>query len=231
MGGVTSTPAHPSLDFSLVGVAQWPGPRWVEFFEGQHGQPVQSVLLAHSDGENGLIVVKTAPRPRRARGEGDENPGETNLEAANFAFELLLWTTDSARPALDGDAALKGEERASYNRGLVTFAEDHGAQWDTWERARWNLGKQNLDARIFRFAHGWTGFSVDDPDRWIGVIAYNVAETTVRLDEVDGVSYNFDFTKPFGIEDLQAQVGSRPEVESIIRAPVRYPDHEIVIAT
>jgi hypothetical protein len=41
----------------------------------------------------------------------------------------------------------------------------------------------------------------------------------VRLAEVDGASYDFEFSKPFGIEDLQAQVGSTPDVESVIRIP------------
>ena len=234
---MTATPQHPPLHFPLVGLAQCPGPRWVEFFqrkyEGGIGNPVWSVLLAHSVEGGGLVVVKTAPRRRWDREMGGEVEGEMNpgRGSSDFAFDLLRQLTDSGRPALEGEAALKGEERGSYNRGLVTFSEDHGAEWETWEPARWSLGDRNIEARIFRFAHGWAGFSVDDPERYIGVIAYNVPDTAVRLDEVDGASYNFDFTKPFGIEDLQAQVGSRPDVESLIRAPTRYPDHEVVIAT
>lgn len=161
--------------------------------------------------------------------EGEKHPGREG--AKDFAFGLLLHMVDSGRPALEGEASLEGEERASYNRGLVTFAEDHGAEWKTWESARWTLRDRNLDARIFRFAHAWAGFSVDDPDRYIGVIAYNVSDTTVHLAEVDGASYDFDFTEAFGIEDLQAQIDSRPDMESLVRAPARHPDHEAVIAT
>jgi hypothetical protein len=218
-GDVTSTPGHPPLDFPLVGLSKWPDPKWVNFFEGEHGKAVRSVLLAHSLGEDGLIVVKTAPRPRW---DGD-------VEATDFAFGLLLWIADSARPAPEGEASLKGEERGSYNKGVVTFAENHAAEWEAWEPARWRLGGRNIESRVFRFAHAWTGLSVDDPDRYIGVIAYNVVDTNVSLDEVDGGSYDFDFSKAFGIEDLQAQVGSKPNVESIIRAPTRHPDHEAVI--
>jgi hypothetical protein len=206
----------------------------VNFFEGEHGKPVWSVLLAHSFADDGLVVVKTAPRrwwdqDMAGETEAEDNPGRSG--ATEFAFGLLLWTTDSSRPALEGEAALKGEERAAYNRGLVTFSEDHAAEWETWEPARWTLGERNLDAKIFRFAHAWAGFSIDDPDRYIGVVAYNVADTTVRLEEVGGASYNFDFGQPFGTEDLQAQADSRPNVESLVRAPTRYPDHAVVIAT
>jgi hypothetical protein len=231
---VPPKPGHPPLDFSLVGLAKPRGPNWVIFFEGEHEKPVWSVLLAHSAGDNGLVVVKTAPRQRWDRdmaGEVEAEDGHGGSGATDFAFGLLLWMIDSGRPALEGEAALSGDDRAAYNRGLVTFAEDHGAEWETWEPARWTLGERNIEARVFRFAHAWAGFSVDDPDRYVGVTAYNVADTTVRLDEIDGASYNFDFTKSFGIEDLQAQVGSRPDVESIIRAPARYPGHRVVIAT
>lgn len=231
-GGVTSTPGHPPLDFSLLGLARWPGPKWVEFFQGTIGEAVSSVILAHLVVGGGLILVKTAPRQRWNREMGGQVEGEMNpgRGSGDFAFDLVRQMTDSGRPELDGDAALAGEERAAYNRGLVTYAEDRGAEWATWEPTLWTLGDRNVDARIFRFAHAWAGLSVDDPDRYIGVIAYNVKDAFVRLDAADGASYNFDFTKPFGIEDLQAQVSSRPNVESIIRSPTRYADHEVVVS-
>jgi hypothetical protein len=227
----------PPLDFSLVGLVGRPGRKWVDFFQGQWegetAKPVWSVFLAHRVSDVELIVVKTAPRQRWDKEMGGEVEGELNpgRGTSDFAFDLLRQLLDSGRPALEGEAALKGEERASYNRGLVTYAEDHGAEWETWEAARWTLGGRNVEARIFRFAHAWAGFSVDDQDRYIGVIAYNVADTTVHLDDVDGSWYEFDFSKPFGIEDLQAQIGSRPDMESVVRAPIRFPDHRVVIAT
>jgi hypothetical protein len=227
----------PPLDFSLVGLAESPGRKWVEFFQGKYEggtrRPVWSVLLAHSVKNGGLIMVKTAPRQRWDREMGGEIEGEMNTGrgASDFAFDLLRQMIDSGRPALRGEAFLKDEERAAYNRGVVTFAEDHGAEWETWESVRWTLGGHNIEARIFRFAHAWAGFSVDGQDRYIGVIAYNVTDTTVRLAEVDGSSYDFDFSKPFQLEDLQAQIGLRPDTESIVRAPRRYPDHQVVINT
>jgi hypothetical protein len=234
MKPVPPTTGHPPLDFLLVGLANRRGPKWVIFFEGEQEKPVWSVLLAHSVLEAGLVVVKTAPRQwwdRDMAGEVEAEDSHCRPGATDFAFGLLLWMIDSGRPAFEGEVALGGDERADYNRGLVTFAKDHAAEWEMWEPARWTLGERNIEARIFRFAHAWAGFSVDDPDRYIGVIAYNVADTTVHLDEVDAASYNFDFTKSFGIADLQAQVGLRPDVESIIRAPARHPDHRVVIAT
>ncbi len=237
MEPVSSTTGFLPLDFSLVGLADWPGRKWVEFFQGKWergvAKPVWSVLLAHSVEKSGLVVVKTAPRQRWDREMGGEVDGEMNpgRGASDFASDLLRQMTDSGRPALEGEAALTGEERASYNRGLVTFAEDRGAEWETWEPARWTLGERNIEAKIFLFAHAWAGLSVDDPDRYIGVIAYNVTDTTVHLAEVDGSLYDFDFTKPFRLEDLQSQLGSRPDSESVVRAATRQRDHQVVIAT
>jgi hypothetical protein len=237
MEPVPPTTGFPPLDFSLVGLADWPGRKWVEFFQGTWdrglAKPVWSVLLAHSGEKSGLVVVKTAPRQRWDREMGGEVDGEMNAGrgASDFAFDLLRQMTDSGRLALEVEVALTGEERAAYNRGLVTFAEDHGAEWETWEPARWTLGERGIEARTFRFAHAWAGFSVDDPDRYIGVIAYNVTETTVRLAEVDGSSYDFEFSKPFHLEDLQAQVGSRPDTELVVRATTRHRDHQVVIVT
>jgi hypothetical protein len=196
-------------------------------------KPVWSVLLAHSVEKSGLVVVKTAPRQRWDREMGGQVDGEMDpgSGASDFAFDLLRQMTDSGRPAREGDGALTGEERAAYNRGLVTFAEEHGAEWKGWEPARWTLGKRNIEAKIFRFANAWAAFSVDDLDRYIGVIAYNVTDATLDLAEVDGSAYDFDFSKPFHLEDLQAQVGSRPDTELLVRSVMRHRDHQVVMAT
>lgn len=159
---------------------------------------------------------------------GEQNPGRWG--ACDFAFDLVRVIADTARPQLHGQPSPLGEERGAYNKGIVPFAESQAKGWETWEPARWRLGQRELEAKIFRFAHTWTGFSVDEPDRYIGIAAYKVVDTIVSLSEADGAAYGFDFSKPFGIEDLQAQVGSQPNVESVIRARTREPDHGAVIA-
>ena len=93
----------------------------------------------------------------------------------------------------------------------------------------WSLGAETLNARVFRFADGWTEFSDDDPDRYIAAVAYNVADTNVRLDEVDGAAYDFDFSMPFTIEDLRGQKDTQPDVATLMHAHTRHPDHEAVI--
>ncbi len=219
---------YPPLDFSLVGLSRCPGPKWVASFDGHPMFGVRSVYLAHSLEGGGLIVVKTAHRQRWDEHRGGSrrlNPEEMqahNLEM--FAYVLLLFMVDSAHPEL------QQEDLSSYNAGKGPFADSHAQGWQEWERATWRLGAKTLDARIFRFGDGWTGFSVDDPDRSIAVVAYNVTDTNVHLDEVDGATYDFDFDLPFTIKDLRGQVEVKPDVASLMRAHAKHPDHEAVIS-
>jgi len=222
---------YPPLDFSLTGLSQCLGPRWVTSFEGFPSFGVRSVYLAHSVEDGGLIVVKTAHRQRwdDDHGGGNRTGSEDSdrLRTRNselFARVLVLFIVDSTRPEL------QGEDRSYYKTGIYPFVDSHAEEWRRWESAQWSLGEQSLDARVFRFADGWTGFSVDDPDRYIAVAAYNVADTNVRLEEVDGAAYDFDFSMPFTIEQLRAHTDTKPDVASLMRARTKHPNHEAVSA-
>jgi len=61
-------------DFSLIGLSQSPGLKWVASFDGFPMIEVRSVYLAHSFDDGGLIVVKTANRQRWVDDHGGENP-------------------------------------------------------------------------------------------------------------------------------------------------------------
>jgi hypothetical protein len=145
-----------------------------------------------------------------------------NLET--FAYVLLLFMVDSAYPEL------QEEDLSSYNAGKGFFADSYAKGWKEWERATWRLGAKTLEARIFRFGNGWTGFSIDDPDRYIAIAAYSVPDTNVDLEEVNGAAYGFDFSLPFTIEDLRAQKDTKPDVATLMRARTKHQDHEAVIA-
>jgi hypothetical protein len=220
---------YPALDFSLVGLSQSSGTKWVASFDGFPLFGVRSVYLAHSLRDGGLIVVKTTHRQRwhDERGPESRHAGPEEMRARaleSFAFVLLLFMVDSAYPEL------AKEELASYNAGKGTFADRYVQRWQEWEPATWSLGGKTIDARIFRFGDGWTGFTVDDPDRYIAVAAYRVGDTSVRLDDVDGAAYDFDFSMPFAIKTLRDQSSTKPDVASLMRAHARHPDHEAVIA-
>jgi hypothetical protein len=103
--------------------------------------------------------------------------------------------------------------------------------WTGWEAARRSLDETRLDARVFRLAGGWTGFSIDDPNRYIPVAAFNMADASVSLDEVEAASYGFDLSTPYRIGHLQdAQSESQSDLKSLMRARTVHPDHEAVMA-
>jgi hypothetical protein len=213
-------PLSPPLDFPLVGLAGSWDHRWVEFFEGELGSAVWSVLLGHLNLES-LIIVRTAPRERwnRLQGGGIE---DTGLGA--FVDGAVIMLVDMAR--VDGM-----DERTRYNRGLVTYASNQAKNWRQWESEVWHWNSEPVSARTFSFAHAWLGVSLDDPDRYISVVAFNTPSRVVDLVDVDADSYDFDFTRPFGIEDLQERVDRHPVVWSLMRSPQLTADHIQVINT
>ena len=217
---------HPPLDFSLFGLTEWDGVRWVPFFAGEVGRPVWSVSLAHS-ADGTLVLVKTAPRQRydQLMVGRDRQEEAAILGPMEFAAESLAQMADAGRPEVD----LPSEQRGRYNQRIWPFAEEQAAGWTEWEPARWTLGQRPLGARIFRFAHGWTGLTLDEPHHYIGVTAYNVADTHVSLTEVDGSLYGFDFSQPFKIQDLTG--GPHLDLFSIARSKNLQPGHELVLAT
>jgi hypothetical protein len=225
-------PRHPPLDFLLFGLAHWDDPKWVWFFEGEVGTPACSVTLAHANDER-LILVKTAPRERWDRVMAWGEP-ETAISAGagevDFAFALITPLIDMARPVTLAGTGSPTEDRSRYNRGIVALAENQSARWNSWAPARWTLGDRELSARVFQFAHAWTGFIVDDPEYYVGVTAFHVASTNISLAEVTDAAYNFDFSAPFGIEELRDRVESVPNIEPLIRAAALLPDHLLVMA-
>jgi hypothetical protein len=225
-------PRHPPLDFGLFGLARWDGPKWVFFFEGEVGSPNWSVLLNHAN-DHQLIIVKTAPRQRWDRVMAWGDPGAdvpAGIGEEQFAFGLVTPLLDMARPNRNAGPE-STEDSAKYNRGLVAFANQQAAQWRSWDIASWTIGDGALAAYVFHFAHGWAGFSVDHPDYYIGVTAFHVADTSIGLAEVQGAAYDFDFSLPFGIQELQDQVGTVPDIERLIRASAVHPDHLLVMHT
>jgi hypothetical protein len=214
-------PPHPPIDFSLFGVREWRGAHWVGFFEGEVGKPVWSVTLDHHRPDPALILVKAAPRERWDRVMAGDEPG-----ADVFASDLVRVLLDMARPEF-----VEESERARYNRSIWPFACAEGSQWESWAPAQWAIEGNPVPARVWPFAHGWTGLTLGDPQHYVGVTAFDVSDTGVDLVAVSGAEYGFEFSVPFSILDLQAQVPERPDTSDIVRSESRHPDHERVLAS
>jgi hypothetical protein len=180
---------------------------------------VWSVLLDHATGEV-IVTVETAPGTYRnevmlGRLEGSN----TTRGASDFAAGTLARLADTARPPLGAEGGRR------YNERIWPFARSEGRRWTNWESATWQLGVRSLEARVFRFAYAWTGLSVDDRDRYIGVTAFNLGTSSVRLAEVSGEQYDWDFSRRFSIDGLDAQRRTRPDVQAALRSTGVQPDH------
>jgi hypothetical protein len=213
-------PPHPPLDFSLFGLDGWSGAQWVGFFEGEVGQPVWSVTLDHHRQDSALVLVKTAPRERWDRLMAGEEP-----RAADFASDLVRVLLDMARPEFEES------ERDRYNRSIWPFSRAQGGQWQSWEPAQWTVDGNPFPARLWRFAHAWTGLTLGAPEHYVGVTAFDVDGTGVDLIVASGAEYGFDFSVPFSIHGLQAQVPERPDTSDIFRSKSRHLDHDRVLAS
>ena len=215
-----SSGPFPPLDFSLFGWRGWTGARWVGFFEGEAGKPVWSVTLDHHRADPVLVLVKTAPKERWDR----LMASIPELGAREFASDLVPVLVDLARPQFEESV------RARYNRSIWPFARAQGHKLESWEQAQWSIDDKAVPSRIFRFGHAWTGVTLGAPGYYIGVTAFDLDDTEVELAQVSGGDYNFDFTVPFLIDELQAQIPERPDTSAIYLSKNRHPDHDRVLA-
>lgn len=145
-------------------------------------------------------------------GVGADPAGLAASGAVEFAARGLQALMDVARPELDDD------QRAAYNKRVVPTADALAEDWPDWDEELWQLGASPCPARVFRFSRSWSGLSLADSDLYIGVTGYNITNPVVSLEKVDGRSYDFDFTVPFSIADLNDRRGQRPEVDGIVRS-------------
>jgi hypothetical protein len=152
---------------------------------------------------------------------GDGYDGASLTETGTVAFHArgVHALMDMARPELPEG------ERDRYNWQLPVASRSLAQGWRDWEKIHCRLDGRIVQAGLFRFAHGWTGVTLIDGDRYIGVTGFNVADPAVALSEADLRLYRFSFDQPFSLRDLDAAASRHPDVEHITRSPTVHPDH------
>jgi hypothetical protein len=179
-------PAFAPIRFDLVGLADWYGRRFIVDFRGQLGpdgssRPTTSVTLGHAD-EAHLITVCTAGRQ-----DWDDEANDKHREghgAYAFAQGALFSLVDLRTPRHQTDEQWRG-----YAARIWSYASQHANEWTEWEPAEWSRAGERLHARLYRFANAWTGLTVGDLDRYIGVTAVGPVDTHIALAEVIGEPY------------------------------------------
>jgi hypothetical protein len=178
----------PVLDFPAFGLdSDWDGPRWLWSLEGNIGDPVWGVWLAHSYGKlpeasDPRMLVGTLPAQRHG-----ELMARSHDPAEAIAFSVLLRLLDMVTPDL-GD-----EDRTLEKRSSRRLLDDEPEHYPQWPEVTWLVNGRPVSARVFEWGGGWAGFTPDIPDVVIAVVARSMPLTGVNLVDIGrGSAYHFD---------------------------------------
>lgn len=170
---------HPPLDFPLFGLkATWHGPRWLDFVEGQAGDPVVGAWLGHGDDNRRPRLGSWALVGTFSRQHVDAvwlGPSET------FEHYLVRRT-----------AMLVLDEGPMLDHLLATPDE-----WEAWEAATLTVGARTLSARTLERAGVRAVLSLDLPGLGVIVHSHGLEGADLSLDEIsDYQGYHFDPAVP-----------------------------------
>jgi len=167
------------------------GARWLEFIEGQAGNPVWAAWLAHAPrrGPDQWCLVGTLPTSRIRAALAITDPTLVSREVAFTAARWLLGVTD---PGTSLDEAA----RQRCRRNSVPFMDEQANAWTTWSPATWSVDNRQMQARVLRWAGAWAGFITDLPDAGLIAIAQRLSADDLDLVRVDPSAYHFAVESP-----------------------------------
>lgn len=182
----------------LYGLGEsWAGPRWVAGVSGP--DPLPTLSLGHlSDDHLRGAIVSTVWRSRTPSTDFRTTVGRPRA-LAQWAADRLL------------EATWPNPERMRSERWLDAvdrYVEQQVQAHASWPSVKWFLRSRSVDAAVWRFAGGWTGFTTDLPDADVVVTAIGVPYSNVELVRVsDGAPYGFAIDRNITID--QMGVGAR----------------------
>ncbi len=214
----------PPLGFSPYGLDEtWPGSRRLEMFDGPAGVPSPSVWFGHREVDQpGYLLVGTGPRSRFAR-NADAHPDRQEREAAwSAAYWLLnLSLPHFAVPRPPG-----------WSRKLTDHIHEQADRHATWPVALWYVDGETADARIWRFAHGWAGYTAAHDDHLLMLVGIDIDVEGWHLVAFDDTRpYGFDLDQPLRAGLLNEILAERGGPEHAIPAPRAdwHPNHVAVL--
>lgn len=180
------THQHPALDFDLYGLVGWPGARWLEFVDGQAGEPVWAAWLAHVERDQAArwSLVATLPAARYAMAMAVGAGQDLSREVAFMAVHRLLNAT-SPNLALDKPA------RERYLHDVVDLAEQQAEHWADWPSLTWSVDHCPVQARLWRWAGAWAAFTTELAGVAVIVLGHHLEPAGLELTTVDPHDYHF----------------------------------------
>ena len=196
--------SHPRLDFPLYGLpSSCEGARWLEFIEGQVGDPVWAAWLAHAPrrGPYQWCLIGTLPTSRSRAAPAVTDP---ELVSREVAFTAARWLLGVTNPGNSLDEAA----RQRYLRNSVPFLTEQAKAWTTWSPATWSVDNRQMQARVLRWAGAWAGFTTDLPDAALIVITQGLSADNLDLVRVDPSAYHFAVESPIDYPTTLQQDGA-----------------------
>lgn len=184
-------PTSPPVAFPLYGLdASWTGPRWLDLFGDQMGDPPRWVALGHetADGRS-LIMVSTYSKPptdAQATRAGQPPLADVAFDAAHILINVTLPVQSVPRP--DGFLPL-----------LTEHARRAAGQSGQWPAVRWRVDAAAVAARGWQFAGGWAAVSGPVDDVYLAAVGVGTRPPDLSLSRLaDTRAYHFDLAQPLG---------------------------------
>jgi hypothetical protein len=155
------TAKHPPLDFLCFELAgQW-STSWLEFFEGEQGEPVWSVTLGFAR-DNLNIYVKTMPRERydRLMTVGSNDTERAVVEDTVQSLVSYALASGAAGPQESG-----ARERLSQH--VPVLLDELSDRYRDSDQVEWVVDGDRVPFLVFSFGGWWSAYSGQFADRYV----------------------------------------------------------------
>lgn len=176
----------PPFDFTMYGLdATWGGPRWLDFFEGQGGQPSWGAWLGHGHDVDRVAggdwaIVGTFPRGRYA--------------------EVMLGSNENFEHGLAFVATHVLFNDSTKVRARLDTEPEH---WRTWPSTAWTVDGHEVQAHLLQHDGCWSGFSTGLAEVGLVVHASGLDPNGLALRSVtDSQDYHFASDQPLAYPDV-----------------------------
>ncbi|HYS38734.1 MAG TPA: hypothetical protein VEO01_24195 [Pseudonocardiaceae bacterium] len=190
---------HPPLDFPCVELAgQW-STSWLEFFEGEQGEPVWSVTLG-SARDNSNIYVKTMPRDRydRLMAVGSNDTVRAVIEDAAQSLINYALASGAAGPRESG-----ARERLSNH--VPVLLDELSDRYRDASQVEWLIDGGRVPFLLFSFGGWWAAYSGQLADRYVICHGNDPLPDDLTLSTVREIgAYASGLDVPFDLAVLQS---------------------------
>jgi hypothetical protein len=183
--------------FPVYGLdVSWPGPRWLDLFGDEIGDPPRWVTLGHAsaDGQSLIMVNTYSGRP-------------TDAQAAELGQLPLQYVAfDAAHMLINVTLPVQSVPRPNGFVPLLTGHALHAAgESAQWAAVQWRVDAATVAARVWQFAGGWAAISDAVDEVYLTAVGAGTRPEGLSLARLrDGGAYHFDLAQPLAPRLLSA---------------------------